>query len=895
MAFPVLMSDDVCLHCGESFSLYSITNATDNDNYAAKITTDDGTQYGLIVLGHDFHPDDFAVLHHLKSPFLLAYHHYFKMGSSYFAFTDLFQYEDVLTFLKNHKLSGEVLWSLLTQFLCAFRYLNSRKIHLSSLNTFNFVVVTSSPLVIKLATHYSTDKFRTNSLNSSTSIISSDLLQDWTEEDETWFLQFFPNLMHHVYPFAFDQNLDCPYKCSCTFDNESNVSWKLLIADHPVDCPLRLVTTSNYWFRHKEVYTRSDLSLLEEFASLFFGFDEHRCNFFSEKVTVKLLSLNCNISQRLDKLLAVKNTQSQRKIYLPNILLFHIFLHVLLGFKKPLFVYNVEVSKLESENKHFSLFANKIFNLSSNFRKYFLHSFDLFCIKLGEDFQTLSLFQPLSVTESSLCKKSVLNSVYESATIDQIILQSPALFSVNIPRVLTQFSLIMPVLNIPSLTSIINYRQVTKMEVFNCEPPELLSDCFTMFINLEFLILRYCDYPGALPRLFATNQDERSPPTLRHIAVKLWGLTDVSSLTICVKLQSIDLSQTWIRDLNWMIVSVADQLSPSFPDLIILNVSGTYVSDISVLSCYSNIEEICLRNTAVCDLWPLFYCKKLSKLDVRETFISYELQAMYLNQSLIIRLSEQFKVDIKCDLSLVAIDDTLSRCSFNPGPSASKFSFFNFSNKSMVLASRIDVCTNLKELKLENCQLTSLQFASRLTLLEVLDVAKNPISDLSPVANCISLQSLCLESTHVSSLDIVHNLPLLSFLDTREILMPFFFYKIYTTREDVVKLLDVVSLPLGEINDLFFAELEKISCPNQRSELLKKPLLAKVLSVGRTTVYYCKEITNRLVDRGLDFVKQIYSDEDLFRMTFNDLRREVMLELLRRDHLYMGEGVRRPT
>lgn len=62
-------------------------------------------------------------------------------------------------------------------------------------------------------------------------------------------------------------------------------------------------------------------------------------------------------------------------------------------------------------------------------------------------------------------------------------------------------------------------------------------------------------------------------------------------------------------------------------------------------------------------------------------------------------------------------------------------------------------CTDLKYVDLgHNLDLTSLEFASHLPKLEVLVIAMNAISDISPLANCPNLEYIELNSTQVSDL-----------------------------------------------------------------------------------------------------------------------------------------------
>ncbi|KAL0217194.1 hypothetical protein RCL1_007677 [Eukaryota sp. TZLM3-RCL] len=228
-----------------------------------------------------------------------------------------------------------------------------------------------------------------------------------------------------------------------------------------------------------------------------------------------------------------------------------------------------------------------------------------------------------------------------------------------------------------------------------------------------------------------------------------------------------------------------------------LTLDNCKLVDLGPLSLLLELVTLSLRGTYVFDLSPLKFLTKLSTLDVRETLLPVEHQILVYGfneinsfieycqpQPLHFDFSKRIEDNV-VDLSLFA--NLLRVKSLNLSHRiANNITFIStithlevldltavevgddFISNSLENIFFISLCSSLKSMTLDGCQVTDLKPLSKLFHLHTLSLNCTGVSDLSPLSCLYLLARLCLRNTMVSDLAPLRLLSKLSHLDLRK-------------------------------------------------------------------------------------------------------------------------------
>ncbi len=264
------------------------------------------------------------------------------------------------------------------------------------------------------------------------------------------------------------------------------------------------------------------------------------------------------------------------------------------------------------------------------------------------------------------------------------------------------------------------------------------------------------------------------------------AIKDLTPLRSLVYLNTIDCSNTGIGDL----LPLADLI-----DLNSLNCSGTAVNDCEPLNGLLNLEYLNMANTGITDIKCLAGITSLRELDITGTGVSVINVFGRNNLELIrgdgtgITLDEviAFKKE-KPSCTVIYQTPTLEAwwaalgkgwqtifleaagIKEEPGPLAlQQIADLNsidlLQRKDLGSLTPLQILYRLKELKMNDTQITDLRPIAQMTTLEVLVISNNPIGDLSAISELTNLVHLDLKNTPVDDLEPIAGLLRLEYLD----------------------------------------------------------------------------------------------------------------------------------
>ncbi|WP_176722359.1 NACHT domain-containing protein [Candidatus Thiosymbion oneisti] len=262
------------------------------------------------------------------------------------------------------------------------------------------------------------------------------------------------------------------------------------------------------------------------------------------------------------------------------------------------------------------------------------------------------------------------------------------------------------------------------------------------------------------------------------------GLSDISMLGACAKLQSLNLQWTRVSDLSplgacvnlqsldlqWTQVS---DLSPlgACSNLQSLDLSETKVSDLSTLGVCSNLQSLDLGGTPVRDVSDLGACAKLQSLDLRETQVRdlsalgtcAKLQSLDLSGTQVSDLSA-----LGACSNLQSLDLRGTRVSdLSALGACAKLQSLDLRETQVRDVSALGTCANLQSLDLGRTQVSDLSALGACSNLQSLDLGRTQVSDVSDLGACSNLQSLDLRGTRVTRkqrADLMRRLPKLKII-----------------------------------------------------------------------------------------------------------------------------------
>ena len=211
-----------------------------------------------------------------------------------------------------------------------------------------------------------------------------------------------------------------------------------------------------------------------------------------------------------------------------------------------------------------------------------------------------------------------------------------------------------------------------------CVPPNVIID-LDVYDNesLEALCSVLCQAKGA--------------EFIKGLRCHSTQVSDISSLSSCTGLQTLDLADTKVSDISSL---------TSCTGLRFLGLQNTQVSDISSLSNCTGLHTLGLQNTQVSDISTLSRCTGLQVLGLQYTQVS--------------------------DIS--------------PLSSCTGLQTLGLQHTQVSDISSLSRCTGLRFLDLAYTKVSDISALSRCTGLQSLDLHATQVSDFSPIFSCTGLQ-----------------------------------------------------------------------------------------------------------------------------------------------------------
>lgn len=169
------------------------------------------------------------------------------------------------------------------------------------------------------------------------------------------------------------------------------------------------------------------------------------------------------------------------------------------------------------------------------------------------------------------------------------------------------------------------------------------------------------------------------------------------------------------------------------PDLTVLDLSKTSISDISPLSSLKKLRHLYLGGTKVIDLSPLIGCPKLWTIDLRNTPLENEHLSPLANLT---------------DLGDLNLSGTL----ITDVPSLAKLEYLDLSGTAITDLWPLTRLLNLRKLKLGKTFISDPSPLENLTNLEKLDLSDTLITDVSLLGNFKNLTALNLSDTAITDI-----------------------------------------------------------------------------------------------------------------------------------------------
>jgi hypothetical protein len=219
------------------------------------------------------------------------------------------------------------------------------------------------------------------------------------------------------------------------------------------------------------------------------------------------------------------------------------------------------------------------------------------------------------------------------------------------------------------------------------------------------------------------------------------GLAECSSLNI------LDLSGTWFSDLSPL--KGLTQLSS-------VNLSGTHVSDLTPLTGLAQLSSIDLSGTRVSDLSPLTGLTQLRSISLSGTEVFDLSPLMGMTQLSSIDLSGRQVSDLSALTGLTQLSSiNLSGTpvfDISPLTGLTQLSTINLSGTEVSDLSSLKGLTKMRSINLSGTEVFDLTPLTGLTQLSSFDLSVTPVSDLSPLTGLAQLTSISLSGTAVSDL-----------------------------------------------------------------------------------------------------------------------------------------------
>ena len=280
---------------------------------------------------------------------------------------------------------------------------------------------------------------------------------------------------------------------------------------------------------------------------------------------------------------------------------------------------------------------------------------------------------------------------------------------------------------------------------------------------------------------------------LEMLSLQRNGILDISPISGLTELRVLSIEGNPVTDLSPL----------ARLNLRELDISNNPLTDLRQLASLTSLEYLCLENSRISDIRPLAGLKKLRILDIRYNDIEdispvasvTTLRTLWIKGNPITDLSplsELNLTDLTYDIVEQTIEQTDPAVAWMPNtalrtavrgelgllpdvPFAKEkmpqLQALSVSDKRINNISGLEFATNLRELDLNKNPITDLRPLANLTKLERLNLSEvspnTPYLDLRPLANLINLKNLSLENSRISDISPLAGLKRLYILDIR--------------------------------------------------------------------------------------------------------------------------------
>ena len=253
------------------------------------------------------------------------------------------------------------------------------------------------------------------------------------------------------------------------------------------------------------------------------------------------------------------------------------------------------------------------------------------------------------------------------------------------------------------------------------------------------------------------------------------GLTDISALSACTKLEKLDLRDNKIEDLSplvelpnlkWLCIwnNEVEDINPllSLRELEYFDADSNKISDISVLEYLTKLDEVWLNRNPLKSIKPLSALTELTRLGLAETGLDDDA----LDSLMKLEKLKELNIKGNGDLSAAkfeALQKALPNCviSHDELRSGIRLGYQEFEDDvEQIIVRSQDIedisalknCKKLRVLDLSGNKIKDLSALRGLTTIEELNLSDNLITDLSPLAGCTHLRKLLLSGNQIQDL-----------------------------------------------------------------------------------------------------------------------------------------------
>lgn len=211
-----------------------------------------------------------------------------------------------------------------------------------------------------------------------------------------------------------------------------------------------------------------------------------------------------------------------------------------------------------------------------------------------------------------------------------------------------------------------------------------------------------------------------------------------------------------------------------------LNLDSTYISDLSPLQDFTQLERLSVRDNAITSITPLINHQQLRTLDISYNFvrdadeiksklpeslwlIGISRQYNTINQTEFIRLCQNPDIDPQKRRTIDALMRLFAaekdECVNANYELIRRRGLEFYQSQGLIDMSALAGLNTLEELDLRGQQVSDLSFLNQMSELRVLILDGNPVKDLTPLLSHPNLRVLSVQNMNLTDLDIIAKLP----------------------------------------------------------------------------------------------------------------------------------------